>query len=344
MNKMHRKYLLMILPLIIIGNLISYILDPSFVTSPKQWIINCIFSIGVGLPMMKLSEFVARRYGSKIKWELNPWKRIIVSVGVVIAAAILVTFLINYIFILTIKGVSFPEYIKTTINVLVLQIVIIVFIFSVITGIQFFRMWKEGLIRQESYQRKALELQLESLKNQVNPHFLFNSLNTLTTLVHKDPDMAVRLIIQLSDSFRYVLEQKDKKLVEWDEEKQFVENYLSMQQMRFANNLQINIEAGIGNDFCVVPISVQMMVENAIKHNIITSGKPLQISIYTEGDYLIVKNNLQVKSISGKKGNVGLENINLQYELLTDRKIVVLKEDGFFTVKLPMINKSLSEL
>ncbi len=325
------------------GNLISFILVPSSLDSPKQWIMNCIFSIGVGLPMMKLSEFVAKKYGTKIKWEVNPWKRIAVSLGVIILVSIVVTFIINYIFILTIQGGSFSEYIIATINLLLLQITIIVLVFSVITGIQFFKMWREGLIKQESFQRRALELQLESLKNQVNPHFLFNSLNTLTTLIHKDPDMAVNMIIHLSDSYRYLLEQKDKKIVNWIVEKQFVEDYLSLQQMRFADNLKINIDTGLKDDFFVVPISVQMMVENAIKHNIITSGKPLEISIFTEGDYLIIKNNLQVKSVIEKKGNVGLENINLQYELLTGRNIEILKENGFFTVMLPMIHKTTLE-
>jgi len=202
-------------------------------------------------------------------------------------------------------------------------------------------MWKAGLIRQELMQRKALELQMEALKNQVNPHFLFNSLNTLTTLVHKDPDIAVRLIIQLSDSYRYLLEQKDKKVVEWSVEKQFVENYLGLQQIRFADNIQAEIETVGNNDFYVVPLSVQMLVENAIKHNIITSDQRLNIYIYTRDNFLIVKNNFQARSSLEKSSNVGLENIKMQYEILTGRKVEVLKEDGYFIVKLPMIDKTI---
>ena len=339
MNKTLRKYLLMILALIFIGNLISFILDPSFVTSPTKWLVNCLFSIGVGLPMMKLSEFTARRYAGKIKWEINPWKRIAITLGMVIIVSVFVTILISFVFILTIQGVSFTEYIKTTLNLMLLQIVIIVFIFSVISGIQFFQMWKEGLMRQESLQRKALELQLEALKNQVNPHFLFNSLNILTTLVRKDPDMAVSLIIQLSDSYRYLLEQKDKKIVEWSVERQFVENYLNLQQMRFANNIRVQIDTRGKGDFYVVPLSVHMLVENAIKHNVISSDEPLFINIFVMDDFLIVKNNLQVKSIMVKSANVGLENIKMQYEIMTNRKVEVLKEEGHFTVKLPLITK-----
>jgi LytS/YehU family sensor histidine kinase len=184
-----------------------------------------------------------------------------------------------------------------------------------------FKKWREGLVQQELLRRKALELQLEALKNQVNPHFLFNSLNTLTTLVHKDPDMAVQLILQLSDSYRYLLEQKDKKLVAWTVEKQFVDNYLGLQQMRFSGNIRVEIKTEDREVFFVVPLSVQMMVENAIKHNIVTSDNPLYIRIYIEDSCLVVRNNLQVKSTLESGENVGLENIRQQYEIASGRKL-----------------------
>lgn len=339
MKKAVRKYLLIILSLIIIGNLLSFLLYPSYVTSPKQWLFNCAFSIGVGLPMMKISEYITNRYGSKIKWEENPWKRIIVTLGIVLVVSTLITILINYVFIVIILDVSFTQYIETTLNLMFLQIVIIVFIFTIITGIQFFRMWKEGLLREESLQRKALELKLEAMKNQVNPHFLFNSLNTLSTLVHKDPDMAVNMISHMSDIYRYVLEQKDNKVVEWSVEKQFVENYISLQQIRFANNIRVQIDTGGKKDFYVVPLSVQMLVENAIKHNVISSDEPLSIQIYVKDNFLVVKNNLQVKSSLKKSVSIGLENIKIQYEILDNRKVEVLKGGGEFTVKLPLITK-----
>ena len=339
MKKVVRKYLLMILALLIIGNLISFLLDPSFVTSPKQWLFNCVFSIGVGLPMMKISEFITTRYGNKIKWEVNPWKRIAVTLGIVIIVSTLITVLINYVFIVIILDVSFTQYLETTLNLMFLQIVIIVFIFTIITGIQFFRMWKEGLLREESLQRKALELKLEAMKNQVNPHFLFNSLNTLSTLVHKDPDMAVNMISHMSDIYRYVLEQKDNKVVEWSVEKQFVENYLNLQQIRFANNIRVQIDTGEKKHFYVVPLSVQMLVENAIKHNVISSDEPLFIQIYVKDNFLVVKNNLQAKLSLKKSVSIGLENIKIQYEILDNRKVEVLKGGGEFTVKLPLITK-----
>jgi two-component system LytT family sensor kinase len=339
MKKKIRYYVIVVIVLIFIGNLISFILNPSLIGSPRAWLTNCLFSVGLGLPMMKLSEFIIKKFGSKIRWEVNPGRRIAATLGIVIVIAILVTFLINYIFVYNIQGESFSEYIKTTLNLLILQTVIVIYAFSLVTAMQFFRMWKEGLMKQQALQRKAMELQMEALKNQVNPHFLFNSLNTLTTLVQHDPDMAVQMIMHLSDSYRYILEQKDKKLVEWPVERKFVENYLSLQQVRFADNIEIRIAENEGPVFYVVPLAVQMLAENAIKHNTITTEEPLRISIFKEGDYLIVKNNLQVRSTLEKTSNVGLANIREQYEILSDRKVEVTRDEAYFTVKLPCIYK-----
>lgn len=343
MNKTLKKYILIVLVLIIIGNLISFIMDPSFISIPTQWLFNSAFSIGVGMPMVILSEFIMHRYGKKIKWETHPWKRIIVSLGMIIFASTVVTVLFNYIFIVIIQDISFTNFIETTLNLMLLQIVIIVFIFTLITGLQFFRMWKEGLLRQEALQRKALELKLEALKNQVNPHFLFNSLNTLTSLVHKDPDMAVKLISQMSDIYRYILEQKDNRVVKWVVEKQFVLNYLALQQVRFNNNIRVKIDTGEITGFYIVPLSVQMLVENAIKHNVISSDEPLHIYIYVKDNYLVVKNNLQVRTALNKSVSIGLENIKIQYEILTERKVQVFKEEEEFIVMLPLITKPLGD-
>jgi sensor histidine kinase YesM len=337
MNKKLKKFLLTALLLMFLGNLMAFILEPSFIHSPKTWLMNCLFSIGLGYPMMLVSTLVTRRFGDRITWEKDPGKKIASTLGVVILLSIVITILLNYVFIYRIQGLPFPQYLKTTVLLLLLQILVIIYIFSIITGIEFFKKWKEGLIKQESLQRKAIELQLETLKNQVNPHFLFNSLNTLTSLVHKDADKAVQFVMQLSDIYRYALENKNKPTVPWTVEKRFVENYLSMQKIRFSDNIVVSMDTRPDEKFEVVPLSVQMLVENAIKHNIITAEDPLEISIYVENNYLVVKNKLQLKSSVEYSENIGLENIRQQYDILAGQKAEVSREGGFFTVKLPLI-------
>ena len=120
-------------------------------------------------------------------------------------------------------------------------------------------------------------------------------------------------------------------------EKKFVENYLSIQQIRFSSNIVVSIDTPVDEKFEVVPLSVQMLVENAIKHNIITSDDPLVITIYVENNFLVARNRLQLKSSVEYSENVGLANIKQQYEILAGQKVDVSKEDGFFTVKLPLI-------
>jgi len=337
MNKKLRSFLLTLLLLMFLGNLMAFILEPSFIHNPKTWLINCLFSVGLGYPMMLVSQLVTRRFGARITWERNPGKKIASTLGVVIILSIVITVFLNYIFIYRIQKMPFTQYLKPTILLLLLQILIIIYIFSVITGIEFFKKWKEGLINQESLQRKAIELQLETLKNQVNPHFLFNSLNTLTSLVHKDADKAVQFIIQLSDIYRYALENKNKPTVPWSAEKKFVEDYLSLQQIRFSSNIAVSMDTSLDEKFEVVPLSVQMLVENAIKHNIITADDPLEIAIYVENNFLVVKNKLQLKSSVEFSENIGLANIKQQYEILASQKVDVSREGGFFTVKLPLI-------
>jgi two-component system, LytTR family, sensor kinase len=337
MNKKLKKFLLTALLLMFLGNLMAFILEPSFVHDPKTWLTNCLFSVGLGYPMMLVSRLVTRRFGDRISWEINPVKKIASTLGVVIILAIVITLLLNYIFIYRIQGVTVGQYLRTTILLLLLQILVIVYIFSIITAVEFFKKWKEGLIKQQSLQRKAIELQLETLKNQVNPHFLFNSLNTLTSLIHKDADKAVQFTIQLADIYRYALENKDKPTVPWLVEKKFVENYLSMQQIRFSSNIAVSIAVGGDEKFEVIPLSVQMLVENAIKHNIITADDPLEIAIYVENNFLVVRNKLQLKSSVEYSENIGLANIKQQYEILAGQKVDVSRESGFFTVKLPFL-------
>jgi LytS/YehU family sensor histidine kinase len=336
MTKYLKKILINICILIFLGNLVAYFIDHSFIDKPKIWLINSFFAVFVGYPMMLLNEIIIKLFAKKIKWERNPIRRILISVGIIIVIATFITLLLNYIFVVYLHHESYSNFIAATLNMLLIETLIIVYAFTLVTGIEFFKLWKEGLIKQESLQRKAIELQLDTLKNQVNPHFLFNSLNILTSLVYKDPDKAASFIHQLSDIYRYVLENKDKDMVEWETERAFVENYLNLQQMRFINTLKVRIDS-IENNFLVIPLSVQMLLENAIKHNIITNEEPLSINIFVRDGYLVVQNNLQRKSIIEKSGNIGLENIKQRYEILSQRKVEVSDNDGYFTVKLPLI-------
>jgi LytS/YehU family sensor histidine kinase len=208
--------------------------------------------------------------------------------------------------------------------------------------VEFYRRWRIAILNEERLKREAITFQFESLKNQVNPHFLFNSLNVLTTLITKDAESSIRFVKQLSEVYRYVLDQNTKDITWLAEELQFLNSYIYLNKIRFNEsfNVEINI---VDQDFQIIPLALQMLLENAIKHNIISEEKPLLVKIYDTGDYLVVENNLQKKSTMFDSNQIGLKNIQFRYEFLTRKKMEVTSDDSKFVVKLPKIKTSLHE-
>lgn len=199
--------------------------------------------------------------------------------------------------------------------------------------------WRQAAIESEKLKTERVSSQYESLKNQVNPHFLFNSLNALTALVYEDQDQAAKFIKKLADVYRYVLDNQQKEVVPLSEEIRFVEAYVFLQKIRFEENLQVTIQVPADTQAMVLPLSLQMLVENAIKHNIISDDEPLHIQVYLEEEeFIVVKNNLQLKTSHEYSSGLGLKNIQSRYEYLSKKEISVLNSADEFIVKLPLLN------
>jgi hypothetical protein len=206
---------------------------------------------------------------------------------------------------------------------------------SFMHGRSFLIEWKKTAIEAERLKKEQISTKYEALRNQVNPHFLFNSLNVLTTLVHKDADMAEKFIRQLSDNYRYVLDTREQEVVSLSEEVRNLNAYIFLMKIRFGDSLKATISDTI--DGQVAPLTLQMLVENAIKHNEVSKSNPLSIEVYQEGDYIVVKNNLQKKNNVSDSTGVGLENIKARYGFLSEKGVVIDDNDGYFTVKIPII-------
>jgi sensor histidine kinase YesM len=199
--------------------------------------------------------------------------------------------------------------------------------------------FKKSIKRQEELKRENVESQLEILKNQVKPHFLFNSLNTLASIIPDDPDQAVAYVQNLSSMYRYVLEIKDKKLIPLSEELACVKAYLFMMKIRFGENLIIDIEDSANDENKhIVPLSLQLLLENAIKHNIISNKKPLTIKISEANGHIQVHNNLQIKLQDQPSTGIGLNNIRSRYKIIADKKVVVIENENEFLVNIPLID------
>lgn len=193
--------------------------------------------------------------------------------------------------------------------------------------------------REEILMRQNAESQLEILKNQVKPHFLFNSLNTVISIIPDEPEAAIDYIQRLSKVYRYILEIKDKKLIPLNDELDCIKDYMHMLQTRFGENLQFELkDENISDDKHVVPLSLQLLIENAVKHNIISNKKPLKINIHKgKNGGLLVSNNLQPKIQKMPSTGTGLANIKDRYEMLTDQQVDVIQTQEQFTVSIPLI-------
>ena len=192
---------------------------------------------------------------------------------------------------------------------------------SIFYIIYYYNKYQQNKIKEQKVIAGTASAKFDALKNQLDPHFLFNSLNVLTSLIEENPVNAQKFTTSLSKVYRYVLEQKDKELVSVDEELEFAKTYMSLLKMRFEESIIFEMPERASNpESKVVPLSLQLLLENAVKHNTVTSSNPLHIKIYEERTYLVVENNLQLKQIVNKSSGVGLSNIMQRYDLLTNKK------------------------
>jgi hypothetical protein len=206
--------------------------------------------------------------------------------------------------------------------------------------------WKNAS-KKEVTQQKIIagtaSAKFESLKNQIDPHFLFNSLNVLSSLIEENPDNAQKFTTSLSKIYRYVLEQKDKELVSVDEELAFAKTYMNLLKMRFENSLFYELPtANISPEAKVVPLSLQLLLENTVKHNVVSEQRPLHIRIFIEEDYLVVENDYQKKEVLQDGQGVGLQNIVDRYGIITNRKVLIAQNEKTFSVKIPILTKQIA--
>ena len=219
-------------------------------------------------------------------------------------------------------------------------VVITFFVTLSIYAISFYKAYNENRVKEQKIIAGTANAKFESLKNQIDPHFLFNSLNVLSSLIEENPDNAQRFTTSLSKVYRYVLEQKDKELVSIEEELAFAKTYMNLLKMRFEDSLDYELQVlNPDPEAKVVPLSLQLLLENAVKHNVISAQKPLQIRIYIENGFLAVQNDYQKKEVLQDRQGVGLQNIINRYAIITKRKVLIDQNEKTFTVKIPILTK-----
>jgi hypothetical protein len=207
-------------------------------------------------------------------------------------------------------------------------------------GSEFFIALKNSLIELEKHKTESANAQLQNLKNQLNPHFLFNNLSVLTSLVQKNQDKAIDFINELAKVYRYVLDTKSSELVTIQEELTFINHYIYLQKIRFEDRIsfEIKIDESKKTDY-LLPMCMQMLVENIIQHNETSQANPLQVIIYTENNSLIIENPIKLRSNIADSTKTGLKNIEMRYTFYTDEKVIVMNNGKVFKVILPLIQR-----
>ncbi len=213
-----------------------------------------------------------------------------------------------------------------------------IFIYMFLTGLNIYRLARQKEAQAAQLERAYAQVRLQALKSQVNPHFLFNSLSVLSSLVHVNAKLSEKFIHHLAKAYRYILEQKDLALVPLQEELDFLNAYFFLLQIRFDNKIQLQLQIdGDRLSYKLPPLTLQLLVENAVKHNKMSAQNPLTIHMFTTADTLSVENNISHRDQAESSTGVGLQNIQSRYAMLNEKKPVITIHDNKFVVQLPLI-------
>nr|WP_298790589.1 2TM domain-containing protein [uncultured Allomuricauda sp.] len=314
--------------------------DYSFDSVIRDIIISFIFSFG----LTAVNSYYYDGMNIRYSWEKDPKKRLWIGAIGSFFLTIITFGILRYLVHFYYQGLSITEFLREeTVDSYIIAIVITIIASLFTHAFYFYRALQKKEVKKQKIIAGTASARFDALKNQLDPHFLFNSLNVLTSLIEEDPGQAQKFTTSLSKVYRYVLEQKNKDLVTVDEELNFARTYVRLLKMRFEDSIVFEIPDNCSvPDAKIVPLSLQLLLENAVKHNIVTAGKPLHLKVIEQDGMLIVRNNLQEKQVVKKSSGVGLQNIKQRYGILTDREVFITKTKSEFSVGLPILTEQIS--
>ena len=306
------------------------------VDSPARGLVSLghglIMTAGIWIGCLAIVQFLWKKF----PWEFHPVKHLIWELVLITAWTMLYSY--------TLYTIERWTKIFQHVEDLFMEAFVTLLITYLITAIHelvfFYKQWKHNFSKSIRLEKDNIQAKYETLKTQINPHFLFNSLNSLTNLVDEN-EAAVRYITDLSDFFRYMLGSRDKELVLVREEINLLKKYIHLQQSRFKTNLNIAVDVPESfYHYAIPPLVLQMLVENSIKHNVISRDKPLKVSVRAGDESLVVENNLQKKSGISSTGQ-GLRNITERYRHFTTREVEITETSAIFKVAIPLLTLEL---
>jgi len=315
-----------------------------YLKNPLMMVVLFFFFNVLGWGIVILNKLINKA----LSWNKKAWLRFLVGhvVHFVFVILLVVIFCSIYTESTTLSSLQalYDQYVETALRIIILTFISI-FIFTIVDFALFsYRQYAIVQIEQVRQKREQLELQFEALKTQLSPHFLFNNFNTIYSLINHDNTATEHYIRMLAQTYQYILATHGEKLVSVSREFDFIKSYLYLQEIRFGNSLTIGINDAEDCQNCFVPpLSLQILVENAIKHNSFDETEPLNINILLVNGYIVISNNLMPSPTKSDSLKIGLNNLKKRYSQVTDKKISIDKGSTEFVVKLPII-KSLTLL
>jgi LytS/YehU family sensor histidine kinase len=299
--------------------------------------LSFLFTIAIAFIIWEGNRYLLFTLRSYFDWFNKPVRKIAVLVLTVTCYTIPISALLLVIWY-KLFNAGIVNWDKITTTTLIIMICVL-FITHTYETVFLVREAESEKLKKEQLERARAEAELEALKNQIDPHFIFNSLNTLSYLIEKDPVKARQFNDNLADVYRYILQNKARELVLLHEEILFLNDYFSLLKIRFerAVQLQIGINPHLYDQYLIPPISLQILVENAIKHNEFSDAVPLVITIEMQNDELIIHNHVRKKILRKASSRIGLQNLGERYKLTTSKEISIIESANDFTVTLPVL-------
>ncbi len=336
MSKQFLKYLgKELLLILLLSSIMAYLMG---LNQSQEWQYmwkRFVITFVIWLVMWFGNAYVSHLMDKVYSWLRDPGKRFLIGIVASAVYSVLAMLVLKVFFVLLM-------HINITDDspwVLVFTAAISVLVLSAFYLKMFLSSWRDLALQEEKIKNELLVSNFETLKSQVNPHFMFNSLNTLTSLIYQNQDLAAKYVGQLSKVYRSVLTTQKEEVITVAEELKTLESYIFLQSIRFEDKFKVKVELSeeVKKKY-IPPMVLQMLIENCIKHNEITEENPLIVEVCTEGDMICVKNKIAEKVVlPGDNSSIGLTNIKARYQMLSDIPVEILNDGKLFTVKLPLL-------
>lgn len=336
MSKQFLKYLVKeLLLILLLSSIMAYLMG---LNQSQEWQYmwkRFVITFVIWLVMWFGNAYVSHLMDKVYSWLRDPAKRLFIGIVASAIYSVLAMLALKAVFFL-IMNINITD---DSPWVLVFTAVISVLVLSAMYLKMFLLSWRDLALQEEKMKSELLASNFEILKNQVNPHFMFNSLNTLTSLIYQNQDLAAKYVGQLSNVYRSVLTTQKEEVITIGEELKMLDSYIFLQSIRFEDKFKIDIKiTDVVKQKFIPPMVLQMLIENCIKHNEITEENPLLIDVYTEGEMICVRNKIVEKEVlPGDNSSIGLTNIKARYKMLSDIPVEIINKGKQFIVELPIL-------